>query len=213
MRIVAALEGDLEAHMAAELEEAEKAVTGGGAPGRRAGSSATGGAQITAAGLGQRLARTIRNQHYPKAGASLSAAAMVWSKAPVIVGAHDAGALIRSKNGFWLAIPTPAAGRALGGRRITPGGMGAQDRAAAALRLSAWRALAARRRPGTHHQAREGGGEPGARPGAARVTAPIFILVPQVRLRKRLDLDRAARNWESRLPELIVSNWREERVR
>jgi hypothetical protein len=34
--------------------------------------------------------------------------------------AHDAGSLIRSKNGFWLAIPTPAAVKALGGWRITP---------------------------------------------------------------------------------------------
>jgi hypothetical protein len=28
------------------------------------------------------------------------AAALVWSKAPVIVGAHDTGPLIRSKNGL-----------------------------------------------------------------------------------------------------------------
>jgi hypothetical protein len=33
---------------------------------------------------------------------------VVWSKAPVIIGAHDAGALIRAKTGLWLAIPTPA---------------------------------------------------------------------------------------------------------
>ena len=76
-----------------------------------------------------RLANSIRSEVFPKAGASLSAAALVWSKAPVIIGAHDAGPLIRSKNGFWLAIPTPAAGKALGGRRITPGGVGAADRA------------------------------------------------------------------------------------
>jgi hypothetical protein len=43
------------------------------------------------------------------AGVSLNAAAVVWSKAPVIIGAHDAGALIRSKNGLWLAIPTASA--------------------------------------------------------------------------------------------------------
>ena len=110
MRIIAALDGNLEAHMAAELDEAEKAVTGAV---RQAGEGLKRDwrAQITAAGLGQRLARTIRNQHYPKAGASLSAAAMVWSKAPVIVGAHDAGALIRSKNGFWLAIRRPPPAR------------------------------------------------------------------------------------------------------
>jgi hypothetical protein len=36
---------------------------------------------------------------------------VVWSKAPVIFVAHDTGPLIRSKNGLWLAIPTPAAGK------------------------------------------------------------------------------------------------------
>jgi hypothetical protein len=37
--------------------------------------------------------------------------ALVWPNAPVINGAHDTGPLIRPKNGFWLAIPTPAAGK------------------------------------------------------------------------------------------------------
>ena len=54
-------------------------------------------------------------------GESLNAAALVWSNAPVIIGAHDTGPLIRSKNGFWLAIPTPAAGKSTRGGRITPG--------------------------------------------------------------------------------------------
>lgn len=37
---------------------------------------------------------------------------------------------------------------------------------------------------------------------------PVFILVPQLRLPKRLDLDRAARLWEGRLPELNLAAWR-----
>ncbi len=68
-------------------------------------------AQIVGAGLGQRLARTIRSQVYPYSGQSLNAAVVVWTKAPVIVGAHDTGPLIRSRDGFWLVIRTPAAGR------------------------------------------------------------------------------------------------------
>ena len=205
MRLMAALEGNLEAHMAAELEEAEKAVTRAV---RQAGEGLKRDwrGQITAARLGQRLARTIRNQHYPRVGASLSAAAMVWSKAPVIVGAHDAGALIRSKAGFWLAIPTPAAGRALGGRRITPGAW--ERKTGLRLRfvyrrgvpslLVADQARITRRGMAVASRSKTGRGQ---------VTAPIFILVPQVRLRKRLDLERAAHNWESRLPELIVGKW------
>jgi hypothetical protein len=42
-------------------------------------------------------------------------------KAPQIVSAHDAGALIRSRAGFWLAIPPPAAGTNARGGRVTRG--------------------------------------------------------------------------------------------
>jgi len=77
--------------------------------------------QITHAGLGRRLPRTIRNRTYPKGKDSIDAAAFVWSNAPEILNAHDRGVLIRSKNGFYLAIPTEAAGKGRGGARLTPG--------------------------------------------------------------------------------------------
>lgn len=97
---------DLVAAMAAEIEVGEKAVT---AAMREAGTGLKSSwrTQITGAGRGsrgagrgRRLANSIRNQTFPRAGESLDAAALVWSKAPVIVGAHDAGPLIRSKDGF-----------------------------------------------------------------------------------------------------------------
>ena len=40
-----------------------------------------------------------------------------------------------------------------------------------------------------------------------RATAVIFLLVPQVRLRKRLDLEGAAREAEAALPGRIVAEW------
>ena len=111
---------DLVAMMAAEIKAGEKAVTKAV---NEAGTSVKSAwrAQITGAGLGQRLANTIRSEQFPKGRPSLNAAAVVWSKAPVIVGAHETGPLIRSRNGFWLAIPTPAAGKSARGGRITPG--------------------------------------------------------------------------------------------
>jgi len=101
---------DLVAMMAAEIAAGEKAVS---AATREAGTTLKSAwrGQITGAGLGQRLARTIRSEQYPKGQPSLNVAALVWSNAPAIVGAHDTGPLIRSKTGFWLAIPTEAAGR------------------------------------------------------------------------------------------------------
>ena len=111
---------DLAAMMAAEIKAGEKAVT---AATREAGTTLKTAwrGQITNAGLGQRLARTIRSEQYPKSQPSLNAAALVWSKAPKIINAHDTGPLIRSKTGFWLAIPTEAAGKSRRGGRITPG--------------------------------------------------------------------------------------------
>ena len=101
---------DLVAMMAAEIKAGERAVSQAVS---EAGNSVKSSwrAQITGAGLGQRLANTIRSEQFPKGRPSLSAASVIWSKAPVIIGAHDTGPLIRSKNGFWLAIPTPAAGK------------------------------------------------------------------------------------------------------
>ena len=42
---------------------------------------------------------------------------------------------------------------------------------------------------------------------AGRTTMPILPLVPQVTLKKRVDVDGAARQWAARLPELIRLAW------
>ena len=45
-----------------------------------------------------------------------------------------------------------------------------------------------------------------------RFTAPIFLLVPQVKLPKRLDLARDAARAHEAVPGLIVANWVEGRL-
>jgi hypothetical protein len=195
---------DLVAAMAAEVKAGEKAVT---AAMREAGTGLKTAwrGQITGAGLGRRLANSIRSQTYPKAGESLNAAALVWSKAPVIVGAHDTGPLIRSKDGFWLAIPTKAAGRGLRGGKITPGEW--ERRRGLRLRL-------VYRSRGPSLLVAEGrlnsrglGVASRSKTGRGRTTVPIFLLVPQVKLPKRLDLDRDAERALDSVPGLIVANW------
>jgi hypothetical protein len=47
--------------------------------------------------------------------------------------------------------------------------------------------------------------------GRGLVTAPIFLLVPQVKLPKRLDLARDAERAHGAVPGLIVANWVEGR--
>ncbi|OYU38904.1 MAG: hypothetical protein CFE33_13875 [Pseudorhodobacter sp. PARRP1] len=161
--------------------------------------------QITGAGLGRRLANSIRAANFPKSGESLNAATLVWSNAPVIGGAHDTGPLIRSKNGFWLAIPTPAAGKSTRGGKITPGEW--ERRTGLRLRFIY-------RRRGPSLLVAEGRLNTKGRAVASRsktgrgvVTAPIFLLVPQVKLTKRLDLARDAVRAADGVPGLIVANW------
>ena len=201
--------GDLKPMMAAEIKAGEKAVS---AAMREAGTdlkSAWRG-QITQAGLGRRLANSIRSQVYPKSGDSMNAAALVWSKAPVIIGAHDTGPLIRSKNGFWLAIPTAAAGKGLKGGRVTPGEW--ERRRGLPLRFIY-------RRRGPSLLVAEGrlnsrglGVASRSKTGRGKATVPIFLLVPQVKLAKRLDLARDAERAQAVVPGLIVANWLEGRA-
>ncbi|MGO4917886.1 DUF6441 family protein, partial [Pseudogemmobacter sp. W21_MBD1_M6] len=43
--------------------------------------------------------------------------------------------------------------------------------------------------------------------GRGVTTVPIFLLVPQVKLRKRLDLARDAKRAQAAVPGLIVAHW------
>ena len=75
--------------------------------------------QVASAGLGQRLANSWRDKHYPNQ--KLDAASLVYTKAPQIIRAFDEGAVIRSRRGRFLAIPTENAPRkGTDGRRISP---------------------------------------------------------------------------------------------
>jgi hypothetical protein len=204
VRLKLEISPDLAALMQAEMAAGEKAVT---TAMREAGAglkSAWRG-QIAGAGLGIRLGNSIRLATYPKGGDSLNAAALVWSNAPVIVGAHDAGPLIRSKDGFWLAIPTPAAGKSTKGGRVTP----SEWERRTGLRLRFFY-----RRRGPSLLVAEGRLNSKGRAVASKsktgrglATVPIFLLVPQIKLRKRLGLARDAERAVDRVPELIVGNW------
>lgn len=164
---------------------------------------------VVTAGLGARLARSWRGTTYPEAGSSLEAAAFVWSRAPKIVDAFDRGAVIRARRGLFLAIPTAAAGptgRTMTGRsaRITPAGF--ERRTGLVLRF-----VPRRGRPSllVAENARinaRGRAAPNKRK-TGQASVVVFLLVPQVSLRKRLDLDRAARLWAMRVPALVARHW------
>ncbi len=210
MRLLAALQGDLKAVMADEVKTAEQAVTSGV-------RQATDGlkqelrAQVTSAGLGERLSKTWRGEIYPKGRQSVNAAGFVWSKAPQIVSTFAEGVVIRSKHGRFLAIQTQYAIHRQN-RRVSPA-----DFEEAGIPLRYIPPQGARHfgllvvdnfRVTGKGKARVA--SPTAlKTGRGLTTIVMFILVPQVSLKKRFDIDKAAEKWVGRLPDLVVTNWPE----
>jgi hypothetical protein len=108
----------LQANMRAELGDIERAASNGTRDAGR-GLKTELRRQVSTTGLGQRLANNWRDRHYPNR--KLDAASLVYTKAPQIIRAFDEGALIRSRRGRFLAIPTENAPRkGTDGKRISP---------------------------------------------------------------------------------------------
>jgi hypothetical protein len=216
MKLGAAIVGSVKADLEAEVRRIERAVPAGVKEGG-AGLKGELRKQVVGAGLGVRLARTWRDRHYPNRGHD--AASLVWSKAPQIIRTFDEGTTIRSKDGFWLAIPTPSAPkRGVGGKRINPSNFpehrfGAlrfvyRQRGPSLLVVDGVRVNAGTGRVG--RRAKGGAYTKTGRMKAGMATVVMFILVPQVKMPKRLDVKRAAERWAGRLPELVDRHMRGE---
>ena len=204
MKLDLSVTSDIVTAMRAEILAGEKAVTTA-MRAAGAGLKSDWRAQITRARLGQRLATTIRSKTFPAAGESLEAAALVWSNAPQIIGAHDTGPLIRSKDGFWLAIPTPAAGKGTRGKALTPGEW--ERRRGLRLRFVYRRGGPSLLVADGRLNSRGLGVASRSKTGRGQSTVPIFLLVPQVKLAKRLSLARDTERAQAAIPGLIVANW------
>ncbi|WP_435257249.1 DUF6441 family protein [Thioclava sp. FR2] len=212
MKVGASIDGDLAAIATEILQEVEAAVTHGVfAAGRSLRDDWRG--QIRGAGLGSRLANSVRQADFPRSGTSLRAASLVWTKAPDILHAFDGGVLIRGKEGLWLAIPLPAAGaNGLGRQRITSWRW--EQRTGMRLRFVYRRngpslLVADDARLNSRGLAAAKGGRrrrDGVLTGAQ--TVPVFLLLRQVKMPKKLDLDGLAREATARLPGAILGAWR-----
>lgn len=190
MQLSAAISGNLEEILEKELKNAEVAITKGV-------SSATSQfkeamrKQVKSARLGSRLAYTWRGEIYPKSKTSLNTAGLVYSKAEKIMQSFEYGLVIRGKDGFWLAIPTPAIPKKIGGKKITP---------ALYEKIKGIR-LCYIYRPNqasllVHEQKRK--------------TIIAFWLVPQVKMPKLIHFEAEGEKWQKRLPSLILQNWKDD---
>lgn len=160
--------------------------------------------QVTSAGLGNRLAKTWRHRTYPGRNVlTLEPAALIWSKAPHIVSAFSSADPIRStRPGGFLAIPTDFAPatrkRGARGRR-----MSMED----FLETFGLDSLKVFPKPGSGNRvfyaiAEKGFRRSGGKKRRSRVvkqggrikSQPVlmYVLVKQVRLAKRFDIDSVA---------------------
>ena len=213
MRLEAAIKGNLHKFMEQQKAAAETAVTAGVAEiTDRIKSDLR--QQVAGSGLGTRLAKSWQAKLYPKGKKSMDAAGWVFSKAPKIIRAFNDGALIKSKNGFFLAIPTEAAPkRGVGGKRINPSNF--PEHSLGRLRfvyrpgkisllvVDSLRASTGKR--GGFRKASESA----LKSGRGLTTVVMFLLVPQVKLKKRLDYQSVVNAREGQLPQTILKNWKE----
>ena len=206
--IKAKLEGDLRQIMESRIEAMGLAATDAVAEAAER-LKETLRAQTVEAGLGERLARTWRTKLYPN-GYSLRAAALVYSKAPVLLSVFATGAVIRGRDGLWLAVPLPTAPKRVMGKRVTPG-----------LLERAWgirlRFVFRRGKPSllVADGMRAGTGKRGGfrkasdkalATGVGLTSVPMFVLVPQVALKKRLDIEAAKASAAATLAAALLRN-------
>lgn len=178
--------------------------------------------QIERAGLGPRLARTIRSRTYPPGQPSVDAAAMVWTKAPKIIDSYARGATITARGGRFLAIPTEDVPKKHQGRALTPDEV--EERFGRRLQFISpsdrgfWtpsirrngvaflvlKGLRIRKASGRWRNATDSE----KRRGKETSSVIMFILVPRVKVTQRLDLDALARAAEARHPALLNKHWR-----
>lgn len=218
LALTAALEGNLAEMLRAEVVAGERAATA-------AMMNVTGRAkqrlrdQVTGAGLGRGLANAWRSDVYPKGRNSLNAAGFIHTRAQQVIRAFNEGSLIRSSKGFFLAIPTKAVPSNLSFIDPVSGNLRRRQRATPrAVEQALGLKLRFVYRPGrasllVADQARltaKGMARRASKTSIAKgkvATVVMFILVPQVRMPKRLDVARVQAAAEAELPDEIVRQW------
>lgn len=166
---------------------------------------------IIEAGLGPRVANTIRAKVYPDHQFSLDAAAWIDTKSPKIIDASSRVQTIRSKTGRWLAWQTEAAGP----KRISPANWerrtglqlvfiplrGGQS----ALLVAPNARLTSKGRAARNIGASRGGG--GYTRLKGRTTVIVYTLHRSTTTKKRWDLDALAARGLAQLDGAIAKYW------
>ncbi len=205
MDVEVAIYGNLRAVM-----ESRQAIAAGGLH-RAAGLAAREGVgrfrrDVESAGLGRRLANTWRATVYPRRPGTLSPAAFIFTKAEALIRAHDSGPTIRPvKGSVYLWLPTENTPRR-GNRRMSPGMV--EERfgdftyvpsiTRPGVVFATVDAVRSRSRRGFRKASRGRAGQ-----GRNAIRIIMFVLVRQVRLRKRLNVGRITSELQQVWPEIV----------
>lgn len=215
MDLKLAIVGDLQKDLDRDLRAIEKGVTT--AVVEQGDEAHLALRRETQARLGKKVARAWRKKKFP-AGASMSPAMFIYSKAPKIVRAFSEDTLIRSKDGFFLAIPTEnAPKRGVGRKRISPANWPEHRfgrlrfvyrRSGPSLLVVDGLRASHSRKTGEFRGFRKNQGKSKRGGTYTRLqgsqTVVMFLLVPQARLKKRLNPKKIERDHSRRLPGRIA---------
>lgn len=170
---------------------------------------------IANGGLGGKLASAIQSRTYPQGGKpSLNAAGFVYVKGRRVkdyLDAYAEGAVITAKAGKFLAIPTENAKGLLGGggrsAKISVGGwqykIGVPTSVVPTGDPEAPFVIVANLRKGRGQRGGYRAPTAGAIGRGDTERVVLFILVPLVRVAKRISTEGLADNWAGRIPDLI----------
>lgn len=198
--------GILERTFLAPAEEIERAAQAAvAAAGELAKTDAR--ANILSAGLGNRFAKALRLNIYPKKGASLKAAAQIFHKIPY-AGVFEEGATIRGRPRMW--VPLPSTPKRLGRFRLTPERYQKEVGPLQYVKRPGKRPLLVAKtratKTGKRAKVTLSGLRAAAKGGIRTMSTPLFVGVDSVSIRKRLNITAAVRRARDRLPELYAQN-------
>jgi hypothetical protein len=215
-RITAAAFGELDQYMREEVEAARRAVEIG-VTRAAVGLKQDWRDELRRAGLGDKLPNAIRERIYPNDGIDAAGVVRATGAAGAII-AHTRGAVITAKEADALAIPTEAAGKGPGGRRITPElweqKTGLELRPIFRPGRAPLLVATLRARTGRHAGRFAKPSRTALRTGRGLADAILFVLQTIVRLPKRTSgWGRYVTKWQDTLPELVVDAWDDEAER
>jgi len=214
LKVKLALKGELKDTIERDISNGAKAVTLGVEETGETLKKRLAG-MTSRANLGKGMAKSWKTRRYPKKGNSLGAAVVIYSDAERVIRAFDEGAVIKPKGRRLLAIPTEnAPKRGVGRKRISPATF--PEARYGELRLvkpkngplllvvDGVRILKSGR---VGKRLKNDGRTKTGKYRKGVTTVVMFILVPQAKLKKRLNVSRPSRVAYSRLMPTILKHW------